>query len=141
MKFAKSLFVCLFSTLFISGCVTDVIPEMKECMKAHGSIKNYRSVIAKYASPELQQDLSICCMLEGSKIIGSEKNGDITYFLEEGRLPETSVEIPSQTIQIIKVGWTNKKIFSLEFLGAKKSHEQKYLKSDEQKKRESLITG
>lgn len=140
MKYAKLLFVCLFSTLIISGCGTAVIPEMKECMQAHGSLENYRSVIKKYTSPEMQQDLSICCTLTNSRIIASEIKDGVLYYWEEGKLQESSNEIPSETIQIIKIGWKDKKIVLLEFLGPEKKQEQKYIKSELAKAEEVKIT-
>jgi|GEM_PF-3543679 hypothetical protein len=130
MKYAKLLLMCFFSTLIISGCGTAVIPEMKECMRAHGSLENYRSVIKKYASPEMQQDLSICCTLINSRIIASEIKDGILYYWEEGRLLESSNEIPSDTIQIVKIGWKDKKIVLLKFLGSDKTQEKKYQKSE-----------
>ena len=140
MKYAKLLLMCFFSTLIISGCGKAVIPEMKECMQAHGSLKKYREVVKKYASPELLPTLSICCTLLDNRIIATEKVGDTIYYWEEGRLLETSYEIPSDIIQIVKVGWKDKKIVYFEFLGPMKLYEQKYIKSAEAKARERKIT-
>ncbi len=140
MKYPKKLIVLLFSALVISGCGIKVNPEMKECMNAHGSLEKYREVIKKYASPDLLSDLTICCTLVDNRVIASEKAGDITYYWEEGRLVESSYEIPSDIIQIIKVGWKNKKIVYLEFLGPMKLHEKKYIKSKDARAKERKIT-
>ncbi|HOP61817.1 MAG TPA: hypothetical protein PK358_00080 [Spirochaetota bacterium] len=140
MKYARLLLMCLFSTLIISGCGIDVIPEMKECMQAHGSLEKYRTVIKKYASPQMQQKLPVCCTLLDSRIIASETKDGIVYYWEEGRIIESSYELPSETIQVIKVGWKDKKIVFLEFLGPMELHEKKYIKSEKAKAEEVKIT-
>ena len=121
------------------GCGQQVIPEMRECMNAHGSLENYREVIKKYATPELLQDITICCALKNNRIINSEKVEDTIYYWEEGTLLETSYEIPSDIIQIIKVGWKDRKIVYLEFLGPIKFQKDKYIKSKENLAREKKI--
>ncbi len=140
MKYSKLCITFLLFSIFFIGCSPSVSPEMQECMDAHGSLKKYREVIKKYASPEFLEDLTVCCTLEKSRIIHSEVVGDITYYWEEGTLLETSYEIPSDVVQIIKVGWKNKKIVYLEFLGPMKFHEGKYIKSKEAKLNEQKIT-
>ena len=139
MKFLKILLI-LFSALVIYGCGgIEVIPEMKECMQAHGSLEKYRNVIQKYASPEMLKDLTVCCTLLDPKVIAVENKDGVIYYWEEGRLAETSYEIPSQIVQIIKVGWKDKKIVYLEFLGPMKYYEKKYIKSEEAKAKEKII--
>ncbi len=137
IKLFLALFV--FSCFFI-GCSQAVIPEMQECMDAHGSLKTYSEVIKKYASPELFPDITICCALENSRIIHTEKKGNITYYFEEGTLAENCNEIPSGSVQIVKVGWKDKQIVSLDFLGPMKCNEVKYTKSAEAKANEKAIT-
>lgn len=140
MKFSKLCITIILSSFIFISCSPGTIPEMKECMNAHGSLEKYSKVIKKYASPELLPKINVCCTLTDSRIINSEKVGDRIYYWEEGRLLETSYEIPSDTIQIIKVGWENKKIVYIEFLGPLKFHERKYIKSKEAKAKERKIT-
>ena len=110
MKYAKLLLMCFFSTLIISGCSDSVTPEMKECMQAHGSLEAYRAVIQKYASPEMQKNLSVCCTLADARIIATEKKDGVLYYWEEGMIHEAAYIVPSETMQVIKVGWKDKKI-------------------------------
>ena len=140
MKYGKLVIMLFFSALVVSGCSVSVSPEMKECMNAHGSLEKYREVIKKYAIPEIMSDITICCTLIDNRIISKEQVGDITYYWEEGTLIETSYEIPSEIIQIIKVGWKDKKIVYLEFLGPMNLHEKKYIKSKATKEKERPIT-
>lgn len=140
MKYTKLLLMLFFSTLIISGCNINVIPEMKECMKAHGSIEGYRAVIQKYASPEMQKNLTVCCTLANSRIIATEKKDGITYYWEEGIINEAIFVVPSEVMQIIKVGWKDKKIVYFEILGPMKMFEQRYIKSEGAKKEEVKVT-
>jgi hypothetical protein len=126
-------------SIFFAGCSQNIIPEMKECMDAHGSRDKYIEVIKKYAAPSLQQSIIVCCALEKSRIIHSEKAGDILFYWEEGRLPESCFEIPSDAVQIVKVGWKDKKIVYIEFLGPMKCNEDKYIKSKEELLKEKKI--
>ena len=139
MKYAKLLLMCFFSTLIISGCGPDVIPEMKECMEAHGSLETYRSVIQKYASPEMQKNLSVCCTLADARIIATEKKDGVLYYWEEGMIHEAAYIVPSETMQVIKVGWKDKKIVYFEILGPMKLYEQRYIKSESAKAEEVKI--
>lgn len=139
MKSCKHCIAFLVLSVFFIGCGQNIIPEMKECMDAHGSRDKYNEVIRKYAAPELLQNITVCCALEKSRIIHSEKTGDIIYYWEEGKLPETCFEIPSDVIQIVKVGWKDKKIVYLEFLGPMKCNEGKYVKSAEELAKEIKI--
>ena len=140
MKYAKLLLMCFFSTLVIYGCGADVIPEMKECMQAHGSLEAYREVIKKYASPEMQENLSVCCTLVDYRIIASETKDGILYYWEEGRIHESSYELPSEIMQVIKVGWKDKKIVYFEILGPMKMFEKQHIKSEKAKAEEVKIT-
>lgn len=140
MRFSKLYILLLAVFVFLPGCGQEVIPEMKECISAHGNMQKYQEVIKKYAAPELLPDITICCTLENSRVIHTEKVGDVLYYWEEGRLLESSYEIPAQTIQMIKVGWKNKKIVYLEFLGPMRFHEKKFVKSPEALLKERKIT-
>jgi len=140
MKSCIRCIVFLVFSVFFIGCGQNIIPEMQECLDAHGSRDKYNEVIKKYASPELLKDITVCCALEKSRIIHSEKAGDILFYWEEGKLPENCFEIPSDVIQIVKVGWKDKKIVYLEFLGPMKCNEEKYVKSKEELLKEKKIT-
>ncbi len=140
MKYAKLLLMCFFSTLIISGCGVSVIPEMTECMQAHGSLDAYRAVIQKYASPEMQKTISVCCTLANARVIASEKKDGIIYYWEEGMIHEAAYILPSETMQVIKVGWKDKQIVYFEILGPMKMYEEKYIKSESAKAEEVRIT-
>jgi len=100
--------------------VGGVIPEMEECMRSHTTPQEYAAVIKKYADPSIIRQAMGLLVLKGPYVVKTEKEGPITTYTVEGITVGTSSEIPSDVVQVYKVGWENKKIVSIEFKGLKK---------------------
>ncbi len=98
----------------------EIIPEMKACMRAHTNPKEYQYVIGKYADPGIIRQAMGLLILKEPYVVRTEKEGPITTYTVEGMTVGTSSEIPSDVVQVYKVGWEKGKIISIEFKGQKK---------------------
>ena len=98
----------------------EIIPQMKACMRAHTTPTEYQSVIEKYADPGIIRQAMGLLVLREPYVVRTEKEGPVTTYTVEGMTVGTSSEIPSDVIQVYKVGWENGKIISIEFKGQKK---------------------
>jgi hypothetical protein len=98
----------------------EIIPEMKECMRSHTTPTEYEAVIKKYADPGIIRRAMGLLVLKEPYVVQTEKKGSVTTYTVEGITLGTSSEIPSDIVQVYKVGWENGKIISIEFKGQKK---------------------
>jgi hypothetical protein len=98
----------------------EIIPQMRECMRSHGSPAQYEAVLKKYCDPGIIRQAMGLLVIKEPYVVNTETNGPVTTYTVEGRTVGTSSEIPSDTVQVYRVSWRNAKIVSLEFLGPKK---------------------
>jgi len=118
----KSLryFLVLLMILGTAGWAAGgVIPEMKECMRSHTTPKEYETVIKKYADPGIIRQAMGLLVLKEPYVVQTEKEGSVTTNTVEGMTLGTSSEIPSDVVQVYKVGWEKGKIVAIEFKGQK----------------------
>ncbi len=97
----------------------EIIPEMKECLRAHTTPEEYGAVIEKYAGPGIIRQAMGLLVLKEPYVVKTEKNGPVTFYTVEGMAVGTSGGMPPDTVQAYKVGWENRKIISIEFMGNK----------------------
>jgi hypothetical protein len=105
----------------------DVIPEMQECMKAHGSQAEYAAVLKKYCDPGIIRQAMGLLVIKNPYVIKTEQKGKAFCYTVEGATVETSSEFPADTIQTYNVCWERGRIASLEFYGAKPGIHQEIL--------------
>jgi hypothetical protein len=98
----------------------EVIPEMKECMRSHTTPGEYQAVIRKYADAGIIRQALGLLVIKEPYVVKAEKEGAVITYTVEGVTVGTSSEIPSDVLQVYKVGWKNGKIISIEFKGPKK---------------------
>ncbi|NLI82854.1 MAG: hypothetical protein GX443_14355 [Deltaproteobacteria bacterium] len=97
----------------------EIIPEMRECMRAHGSPAEYEAVLKKYCDPDIIRQAMGLLVVKEPYVVKTERKGPLTIYTVEGRTVGTSSEIPSDVVQRYRVSWRNAKVVSLEFLGPK----------------------
>jgi hypothetical protein len=98
----------------------EIIPQMRECMRSHGSPSQYEAVLKKYCDPGIIRQAMGLLVIKEPYVVNTETNGPVTTYTVEGRTVDTSSEIHSDVMQVYRVSWRNAKIVSLEFLGPKK---------------------
>jgi hypothetical protein len=98
----------------------EILPQMRECMRSHGSPAEYEAVLRKYCDPGIIRQAMGLLVIKEPYVVHTETNGPVTIYTVEGRTVGTSSEISSDVIQVYRVSWRNAKIVSLEFLGPKK---------------------
>jgi hypothetical protein len=99
----------------------EIIPQMRECMRSHGSPAEYEAVLRKYCDPGIIRQAMGLLVIKEPYVVNTETNGPVTTYTVEGRTVGTSSEIPSDVVQVYRVSWRNAKIVSLEFLGSKRT--------------------
>jgi hypothetical protein len=99
----------------------EIIPQMRECMRAHGSPAEYEAALKKYCDPGIIRQAMGLLVIKEPYVVKTEKKGPVVSYTVEGRTVGTSSEVPSDEIQVYRVGWKNARIVSLEFLGPKKA--------------------
>lgn len=105
----------------------EVIPEMRECMRAHGSLSGYEAVISKYADPGIvRKAMGLLIIREPYITKAEQKDGQICYNVE-GITVGTSSEIPSDIVQAYQACWENGRVVSLQFFGPKKMYSEDVL--------------
>jgi hypothetical protein len=119
MKLLRSILVFLVILGTTGWAGGGVIPEMEECMRAHTTPTEYQYVIGKYADPGIIRQAMGLLILKEPYVVRTEKEGPITTHTVEGMTVGTSSEIPSDVVQVYKVGWEKGKIISIEFKGLK----------------------
>ena len=123
MRTLMRTLVMLSMWLLIFPCCSfgaaEVIPQMKECMAAHGSQQEYLAALKKYSDPGIIRQAMGLLVIKNPSVVQTETAGSAVCYTVEGALVETSSEIPSDTIQVYKACWENGRITSLEFFGPK----------------------
>lgn len=121
MNKSKIFFILLacFGLLGFRG--SDVIPEMQECMKAHGSQQEYLEALKKYCDPGIIRKAMGLLVIKNPYVVKTEKEDSVICYTVEGMTIGTSDEIPADSTQIYKVCWNIGKVVSLEFLGSKEN--------------------
>jgi len=99
----------------------EIIPPMKECMRAHTTPREYEAVIKRYADPGIIRQAMGLLVIKEPYVVKTEKAGAVTTYTVEGITVGTSSEIPADVVQVYKVGWENGRIVSIEFKGPKNS--------------------
>lgn len=99
----------------------EILPQMRECMRSHGSPAEYEAVLKKYCDPGIIRQAMGLLVIKEPYVVNTETNGPVTTYTVEGRTVGTSSEIPSDVVQVYRVSWRNAKIISIEFLGPKKA--------------------
>lgn len=97
----------------------DVIPEMRECMQAHGSQQEYIKALEKYCDPGIIRRAMALLVIRTPYVVDTRTEGDVTCYTVEGTTVETAHELPANITQTYKVCWRNKRVISLEFYGPK----------------------
>jgi len=122
MKFRLSLMAVLFVVITATSvCAVDVIPEMRECMRSHGSQAEYLPVISKYADPGIvRQAMGLLILREPYVTKAEERDGTVCYTVE-GITVGTSSELPSDIVQVYEACWKDGRVVGLKFYGAKKT--------------------
>jgi hypothetical protein len=98
----------------------EIIPQMRECMRAHGSPAEYEAALKKYCEPGIIRQAMGLLVIKEPYVVKTETKGPVITYTVEGRTVGTSSEIPSDVVQVYRVGWRNGKVVSLEFMGPKK---------------------
>lgn len=98
----------------------EIIPQMRDCMRAHGSPAEYEAVLKKYCDPGIIRQAMGLLVIKDPYVVNTEMKGPVITYTVEGRTVDTSSEIPSDVVQVYRVSWHNANIVSLEFLGPKK---------------------
>jgi hypothetical protein len=98
----------------------EIIPQMRECMRSHGSPVQYEAVLKKYCDIGIIRQAMGLLVIKEPYVVNTETNGPVITYTVEGRTVDTSSEIPSDVVQVYRVSWRDAKIVSLEFLGPKK---------------------
>jgi hypothetical protein len=119
MRTLVTLSICLLMFLCSALGAAEVIPQMKECMAAHGSQQEYLAALKKYSDPGLIRQAMGLLVIKNPTVVQTETAGSAVCYTVEGVLVETSSEISSDTTQVYKACWENGRIMSLEFFGAK----------------------
>jgi hypothetical protein len=99
----------------------EIIPQMRECMRAHGSPAEYEAVLKKYCAPGIIRQAMGLLVIKEPYVVNTEKKGPVITYTVEGRTVATSSEIPSDVVQVYRVSWKDGRVVSLEFLGPKKA--------------------
>jgi hypothetical protein len=99
----------------------EIIPQMRECLRAHGSPAEYEAVLKKYCDPGIIRQAMGLLVIKDPYVMKTEKRGPVITYTVEGRTVGTSSEIPSDVLQVYRVRWKNARMVSLEFLGPKKA--------------------
>ncbi len=110
---------CLLAATAWGAPGPGVIPEMQECMQAHGSQEQYAAVLKKYCDPGIIRKAMGLLVIKTPYVIKTEQKGKAVCYTVEGVTEETSFEMPADTTQTYNVCWENGKVVSLEFYGAK----------------------
>ncbi|MFO7707336.1 MAG: hypothetical protein R6V84_04120 [Desulfobacterales bacterium] len=97
----------------------EIIPQMRECMRAHGSPAEYEAALKKYCDPGIIRQAMGLLVIKDPYVVQTETKGPVVTYTVEGRTVGTSSEIPSDVVQVYRVSWRNAKVVSLEFLGPK----------------------
>jgi hypothetical protein len=97
----------------------EILPEMLECMRSHGSQKKFATVLKKYCDSNIMRDAMACLVIKNPSVVETEKEGSTICYMVEGTTVETAHEIPSDIIQVYKVCWDKGKVVSLQFFGPK----------------------
>ncbi len=98
----------------------EIIPQMRECMRAHGSPAEYEAALKKYCDPGIIRQAMGLLVIKDPYVVKTETKGPVITYTVEGRTVGTSSEIPSDVVQVYRVSWRNAKVVSLEFMGPKK---------------------
>ena len=120
MKTLRYFLVLLMIMGSAGWAFSGVIPEMEECMRSHTTPQEYGAVIKKYADPGIIRQTMGLLVLKEPYVVQTEKEGSVMTYTVEGMTVGTSSEIPSDVVQVYKVGWEKGKIISIEFKGQKK---------------------
>lgn len=118
----RRIVLCALSMWLAAGVAwagPDVIPEMQECMRSHGSRQQYEAVLKKYSDPGLMRRAMGLLVIKDPRVVRTDERGPAVCYTVEGTTVETSREFPSDALQTYYVCWQNRKIVSLEFYGAK----------------------
>ena len=97
----------------------EIIPQMRECMRAHGLQAEYEAVLKKYCDPGIIRQAMGLLVIKDPYVVKTEKKGPVITYTVEGRTVGTSSEIPSDVIQVYRVSWRDARVVALEFLGPK----------------------
>ena len=120
----KKITVCIV-TLFLFGIwghafAMDIIPQMKECMRSHGSQEQYRPVIQKYADPAIANDAMGLLIVKEPYITRADKEGQAICYTVAGVAVATVTEAPYDVVQTYGVCWEHGRIVSFSPLGAER---------------------
>ncbi len=102
----------------------EIIPQMRECMRAHGSAGEYEAVLKKYSDPGIIRKAMGLLVIKEPYVVHTERRGPVIIYTVEGRTVGTSSEIPADVVQVYRVGWMGERIVSLEFLGPRKAQDR-----------------
>ncbi len=99
----------------------EIIPQMRECMRAHGSQAEYEAALKKYCDPGIIRQAMGLLVIKDPYVVKTEKKGPVITYTVEGRIVGTSSEIPSDEFQLYRVSWKDARVVSLEFLSPKEA--------------------
>jgi len=105
----------------------EVIPQMRECMKAHSSQQEYLAALKKYCDPGIIRQAMGLLVITNPSVVKTEKQGEAVCYTVEGTTIETSSEIPGDMTQTYRVCWGNGRVTALEFFGSKHIPEQEII--------------
>lgn len=97
----------------------DIIPEMLECMRSHGSRQKYETILKKYCDPGIIRQAMSLLVIKAPYVIKTKKKDGIITYTVKGQTIGTSSEIPVDTIQTYRVSWKGGRVVGLEFIGSK----------------------
>jgi hypothetical protein len=98
----------------------EIIPQMRECLRSHGSQKEYEAVLKKYCDPGIMRKAMGLLVIKAPYVVKTEKKGSTITYIVEGQTIDTSSEIPADTVQKYRVSWKNGRMIAIDFLGSKK---------------------
>lgn len=103
-----------------SRSLAEIIPEMLECMRSHGSPGEYEAVLKKYCDPGIIRQAMGLLVIKEPYVVKTEREGSLITYTVEGRTEGGATEIPGEDIvQVYRVSWRGGKVVALHFLGPK----------------------
>jgi len=117
----KKIAIALTLFLFLIGCGTSDVPEMKEFMKAISSQEQLATVIDQYAATaDTVPDVLTHCKLGQEKILHTEERNSTVFYTVEATVEKCAKSKSAVgTIRVFDLGWKDGKIVDFNWHGPK----------------------
>lgn len=117
----KKFFIIFTLFLFLAGCGTSDVPEMKDFMGAISSKDKLAAAIDKYAATKgTVPEVLTHCELGQEKIINTEERNNTVFYTVEATVEKCAKsENAVGTIRVFEIGWKDGKIVNFKWHGPK----------------------